>query len=147
MSTTTDTRQPEPETPIEHADAHTAHFATRLLSPNTAVITAQGEIDAANSQDLVDYAMRHGDRIEHLVLDMSEVEFFGTSGFSALHALNIRCAGESIRWASVPSPAVTRLLEICDPESALPFYGGLDSALSAVQKKRRASLKLVSEAR
>ncbi len=147
MSTTTHNRQPEPENPIEHTDAHTAHFATRLLPPNTAVITAQGEIDAANSQDLIDYAMQHGDRIQNLVLDLSEVEFFGTSGFSALHTLNIRCAGESIRWASVPSPAVTRLLEICDPESTLPLYGGLDSALSAVQKKPRTSLQLVSETR
>src|SRR5262245_48758338 len=109
-----------------------AHFATRWLPPNTEVITAHGEIDAANSQEMVDYALRHGDRIKGLVLDMSGIEFFGTSGFSALHALNDRCAIESIEWASVPSDAVTRLLRICDPDSTLPFYGDVDIALSAV---------------
>ncbi|MCV7037253.1 STAS domain-containing protein [Mycolicibacterium moriokaense] len=147
MSTSTNTRHPKPETPIDHAEVHTAHFATRLLPPNTVVVTAQGEIDAANSQELVDYAMRHGARIQNLVLDMSEVEFFGTSGFSALHTLNIRCAGESIKWASVPSAAVTKLLAICDPDSALPFYERLDSALSAVADEPRPSLQLITKTR
>ena len=89
------TRPASPESLIEPADVHTAHFATRWLQPDTAVITAHGEIDAANAQELVDYALRHGDRINRLVLDMSGVEFFGTSGFSALHTLNVRCAGGS----------------------------------------------------
>ena len=124
-----------------------AHFATRWLQPDTAVITAHGEIDAANSQELVDYALRHGDRINRLVLDLSGVDFFGTSGFSALHTLNVRCAGESIEWASVPSAAVTRLLRICDPDSILPFYSGVDAALSAVQGEPRRLLQLVPQTR
>jgi anti-anti-sigma factor len=137
MSTTTHTRPATPESVIERADAHAAHFATRWFQPNIAVIAAHGEIDAANSQELVDYALRHGDRIHRMVLDMSGVEFFGTSGFTALHALNVRCAAASITWASVPSAAVKRLLWICDPDSALPFYDGVDTALSAVHGQPR----------
>jgi anti-anti-sigma factor len=128
-----------------NAPPELAEFTTRWLPPNTEVITARGEIDAANSQDLVDYALRDGDRIKHLVLDMSGIEFFGTSGFSALHALNIRCAEKSIQWASVPSDAVARLLKICDPDSTLPIYGGVDSALSAVSGESRPLLQLVPE--
>ncbi len=124
-----------------------AHFATRWLQPNTVVITAHGEIDAANALELVDYALRHGDRINRLVLDMSGVDFFGTSGFSALHTLNVRCAAESLEWASVPSAAVTRLLRICDPDSTLPFYSGVDTALSAVQGEPRRLLQLVPQTR
>src|SRR6187549_3481442 len=112
MSTSLQDPPATPESLIERAESHMAHFAIRWLQPNTAIVTAHGEIDAANAHELVDYALRHGDRIDRLVLDMSGVDFFGTSGFSALHTLNVRCAGESITWASVPSPAVTRLLRI-----------------------------------
>jgi anti-anti-sigma factor len=147
MSTRTHAQPVTPESLIERAESHMAHFATRWLQPNTAVITAHGEIDAANAQELVDYALRHGDRIHRLVLDMSGVDFFGTSGFSALHTLNVRCAGDSISWASVPSAAVTRLLRICDPDSTLPFYAGVDTALSAVQGEPRRLLQLVPQTR
>lgn len=147
MFTTTHTRPATPESLIERADAHAAHFATRWLQPNTAVVTAQGEIDAANSQEFVDYALRYGDRGHCLVLDMSGVDFFGTSGFSALHTLNVRCAAESITWASVPSAAVKRLLRICDPDSTLPFYDGVDTALSAVHGEPPRLLQLVSKTR
>lgn len=142
MSTTT---PDAPEYLIERAESHMAHFAIRWLQPNTAVVTAHGEIDAANAQQLVDYALRHSERMERLVLDMSGVDFFGTSGFSALHTLNVRCAGESITWATVPSYAVSRLLRICDPESALPLYGGVETALSAVQGEPPPLLQLVPQ--
>ncbi len=147
MSTTTHTSTGYAGIPDRAAGSNTAHFATRWLSPDTAVVTADGEIDAANSQKLIDYALRHDARINRLVLDLSGVDFFGTSGFSALHELNVRCAAESIAWASVPSAAVTRLLQICDPDSALPFYGAVDAALSAVQGDPRRLLQLVPEAR
>jgi anti-anti-sigma factor len=147
MSTPTHDRPAPPESLIERAESHMAHFATRWLQPNTAVITAHGEIDAANAQEFVDYALRHSDRIQRLVVDMSGVDFFGTSGFSALHTLNVRCAGEAITWASVPSACVTRLLQICDPDSTLPFYSGIDTALSAVQGEPARLLQLVPQTR
>jgi anti-anti-sigma factor len=147
MSTTRHAEPASGESLIERVDTHAAHFATRWLQPDTAVITAHGEIDAANSQEFVDYALRHGDRIKRLVLDMSGVDFFGTSGFSALHTLNVRCAGEAVEWASVPSTAVSRLLRICDPDSTLPFFGDLDAALLAVHGEPRRLLQLVAEPR
>lgn len=147
MFTTTDTPPATPESLIERAHAHAAHFATRWSQPNIAVITAHGEIDAANSQDLVDYALQHGDRIHRLVLDMTGVKFFDTSGFSALHTLNVHCAAASITWAAVPSSAVTRLLWICDPDSTLPFVDRVDTALSAVHDEPRRLLQLVSKTR
>jgi anti-anti-sigma factor len=130
-----------------HNPPDTAQFHTRWPEAGTVVIVAQGEIDAANAHELVDYALRHSDRIKHLVLDLTGVDFFGTSGFSALHALDVRCAGNSITWASAPSAVVTRLLRICDPDSTLPFYDGVDSALSAIGGKPQRLLQLVPEPR
>jgi anti-anti-sigma factor len=147
MSTSSHARSATPESLIEPADCHTAHFATRWLQRSMAVITAHGELDAANAQEFVDYALRHAAHIDRLVLDLTGVDFFGTAGFSALHSVNVRCAGEKIEWALAPSSAVTRLLRICDPDSALPICNSVDTALSAVQGEPRRLLQLVSKSR
>ena len=145
MSTSSYADSATPEFLVEPTDCHTAHFATRWLQPETAVITAHGELDAANAQEFVDYALRHAPRTDRLVLDLTGVEFFGTAGFSALHSVNVRCAAENIEWAMAPSSAVTRLLRICDPDSALPICDSVDTALSAVQGEPRRLLQLVSK--
>jgi anti-anti-sigma factor len=147
MSSVHHTRPVSPEAVVERTDCHGAHFATRWLNPSTAVITAHGELDAANAQEFVDYALRHAPETESLVLDLSGVAFFGTAGFSALHSVNVRCAGEKIQWAMVPSSAVTRLLRICDPDSALPIVNSVETALSAVRGEPRRLLQLVSKSR
>jgi anti-anti-sigma factor len=147
MSTVSHARPASPESLIERIDCHGAHFATRWLKPSVAVITAYGELDAANTPEFVDYALRHAPHTERLVLDLSGVDFFGTAGFSALHTVNVRCAGEKIEWALVPSSAVTRLLQICDPESALPVRASVAAALSSVLPQRRRLLQLVAKSR
>ena len=131
--------------PIEPIDCHSAHFATRWVRPSMVVVTAHGELDAANAQEFVDYALRYAAKTDHLVLDLSGVEFFGTAGFSALHTVNVRCAAEKIQWAVASSAAVTRLLRICDPDSALPICNGVDEALAAAQGEPRRLLQLVPE--
>ena len=140
-------RPVSPDSLIEPTDCHTAHFATRWLQPSMAVITAHGELDAANAQPFVDYALRHAPHIDRLVLDLTGVDFFGTAGFSALHTLNVRCAAEKIEWAMAPSPAVSRLMRICDPDSTLPICDGVDAALAAVQGEPRRLLQLVPKPR
>jgi anti-anti-sigma factor len=147
MSTISHARPASPESLIDRTHCHGAHFATRWLHPSVAVITARGELDAANAPDFVDYALRRAPHTERLVLDLSGVEFFGTAGFSALHTVNVRCAGGEIEWALVPSSAVTRLLRICDPDSALPICASVEAALSAVQGEPRRLLQLVSKSR
>jgi anti-anti-sigma factor len=132
---------------IEPTDCHTAHFASRWLQPSMAVIAAHGELDAANVQQFVDYALRHAAHIDRLVLDLTGVDFFGTAGFSALHTLNVRCAAEKIDWAMAPSTAVTRLMRICDPDSTLPICDDVDAALAAVQGEPRRLLQLVPKSR
>jgi len=123
----------------------TASFATRWPQPAVAVITAHGDLDASNAQQFVDYALRDAERTERLALDLSGVEFFGTAGFSALHTLNLRCAGAGVEWVLVPSRAVSRLMRICDPDSALPIAPTMSAALSQLRADQRRLLQLVSE--
>ena len=147
MSTPPRARHASHEFVNERNDCHTAQFATRWLRPALAIVTVHGELDAANAKDFADYALRHAPDLDGLVVDMSGVQFFGTAGFSALHTLNVRCAGDRIEWALTPSPAVNRLLRICDPDSALPICDTVDVALSTVQGQSPRLLQLVAKSR
>src|SRR5579875_1484224 len=98
-------------------ESRTARFSVRW-GPSAAVISAHGELDAANAAQLADYVERCSASANRLVLDLSELSFFGTAGFSALHRINVRCAGAGVRWAVVPNQLVSRLLLICDPDRA-----------------------------
>jgi anti-anti-sigma factor len=134
-----------PASPESVITCHTAQFATRWLPPSTAIVTAHGEIDAVNAMDFVDFAMRDGDQMTGLVIDLTGIKFFGSAGFSALHALNVRCTADGINWAVAPSREVSRLLRICDPDSTLPVHRGMEAALGAVTGEPRALLQLVAE--
>jgi anti-anti-sigma factor len=126
---------------------HTAYFATRWLHPSILIVSAHGELDAANAQEFAEYALHHTDTVKRLLLDLKGVEFFGTAGFSALHTLNVRCAARGADWAMMPSKAVTRLLEICDPDATLPVAPSIETALGVIHGESRPLLQLVPETR
>jgi anti-anti-sigma factor len=120
-----------------------ARFAIHWPSADSAVVRADGEIDAANAAKLGDYTLRVALQSQYLVLDLSGVAFFGTEGFSTLHMLNVRCAKAEVRWSMVPSAAVSRVLRICDPGGALPAAITVEAALAANQGEPRRALRLV----
>ncbi|MGH3968330.1 MAG: STAS domain-containing protein, partial [Mycobacterium sp.] len=83
---------------------------------------------------------------KQLVVDLSGLEFFGTAGFSALHTINVRCAGTDVAWSLVPGRAVARLLRICDPDNTLPIAEP-SAARPSVYEQSRRLLELVSQSR
>jgi anti-anti-sigma factor len=109
---------------------HSARFIAEW-DPSRVVLTVQGELDASNASQLADYfdlCMAHS---TPLMLDLSRLEFFGTAGFSALHLINVKCAGANLRWAVVPNKSVSRLLRICDPDNTLPLAASIDEVPDA----------------
>jgi anti-anti-sigma factor len=99
---------------------HSARFSAEW-NVDRVVITARGELDASNATQLADYFDLCIAHSTPLILDLSDLKFFGTAGFSALHLINVKCAGANLRWAVVPSKGVARLLRICDPDNTLPL--------------------------
>ncbi|MGB2922481.1 MAG: STAS domain-containing protein [Mycobacterium sp.] len=132
-------------TPAERVDCHTAQFEISWPQPLTAVVAAHGELDAANGAGFVEYAMLHAKDTDRMVIDLSGLTFFATAGFTALHTLNVQCVKEEIQWAMVPSPAVERLLRICDPDATLPICPAVDAALTAVHNDPPRLLQLATE--
>ncbi|WP_196805113.1 STAS domain-containing protein [Mycobacterium sp. UM_WGJ] len=92
-----------------------------------------GELDAANASQLADYVQRCAGYCEWVVLDLNDLEFIGTAGFSALKAICDRCAETMVYCTTVPGVAVARLLRICDPGNALPTTSSVADALAGVE--------------
>jgi anti-anti-sigma regulatory factor len=99
------------------------HHRVRLVCSrisSATVIVGRGEVDASNADDVAADVVSHLDDSSLLLLDFSELEFFGISGFFALHHVNVACAQRGIAWSLIPPAAVWRVLRVCDPEGALP---------------------------
>lgn len=93
-----------------------------------------GEVDAVNGRELGRYVERHTGISRQLVLDLRAVDFFGSFGFTALYYISVHCSRNDVDWAIVGSPAVRRLLSICDPEGELPLVDDLATALGRLDR-------------
>jgi anti-anti-sigma factor len=112
--------------------SHSARFTAESHSSRV-VVSAHGELDASNASQLADYVescAAHSTSVIAVILDLSNLKFFGTAGFSALHLINVRCAGANLRWAVLPGKAVSRLLRICDPDHTLPLVASAHAPLA-----------------
>jgi anti-anti-sigma factor len=128
----------------------TAQFSVQWHASGT-VVTADGELDAANSDQLANYAQCNVSNTRRVILDLRGLKFIGTAGFSALHRINVTCSAAQVSWAMAPSPAVSRLLRVCDPDGTLPVTDALaEPLLQAVDwadRYERPLLQLVPQAR
>jgi anti-anti-sigma factor len=131
LSTTEDRRSVEPHEPDDDVEyTGRAAFAMRRQSPARVIVTADGEIDATNGKALGRFVERHTGISTQLVLDLSNVEFFGSQGFRALYYVDVHCARSDVDWALVGSPAVRRLLQIVAPNDEFPLVEDLAAAQS-----------------
>lgn len=128
-----------------HRNGHTVRLACRWPTSSVAVISAHGEIDASDAGSLTDYAVAHVMRCRGLVLDLRDLDFFGTEGFSALHRVSVSCARVGTGWTMVPGAAVTRVLRICDPQDSLPTSCTLDAAMATFPRSPSHRLQLITD--
>lgn len=96
-----------------------------------AVVSVQGDVDAATADSFLHYVLRKALLCRELVLDLSAVTFFSTAGHAALLTLANRCAMADVKWTVVPSRPVSRILSICDVARRFPIAGTVDDALRA----------------
>src|SRR5258705_11184976 len=90
------------------------------LNATVVRISAAGDVDASNTAELLDFVLRRGANSRSLILDLSDVTFFATAGFSALQSIALRSSRAAVSWTLVDGPAVSRVLRVCDPERTLP---------------------------
>jgi anti-anti-sigma factor len=111
----------DPRSLDEREEHHRARFgAFHHLQSATTLVTVEGEVDATNGRSLAVYVERQLAGSARLTLDLTQVDFFGTAGFAALHNINVICCRYGVEWMLMVQPQVRRLLEICDPGGTLP---------------------------
>lgn len=101
-------------------------------SSYTAVVVAEGYVDASNAGEFI-HCIRSAIGEHHsLVIDLSGVDFFAIAGISVLQSVH-KVFGPMIRIAVVPSPSVARLLQICSSAPVPAIVSDFQAALAAVQ--------------
>ena len=107
----------EGQIPPRQTSRNILRLVTSELTPSTVVISAHGDINASNADDLL-AGVRHAlGRHHDVIIDLTAVKFFGTEGLSVLDEINVALE-QPHRMAVVPSSAVTRVLRLCTPASA-----------------------------
>ncbi|MGE2717183.1 STAS domain-containing protein [Mycolicibacterium litorale] len=83
-------------------------------------VCVRGEVDAANAKDFAIAVCEAvaGHRV--VEVDLRALGFLAVDGIAALHAINAQLARQDVTWSVLPSRAVSRLLELCDPEGVIP---------------------------
>src|ERR1700730_15747093 len=114
-------------------ESHTTRLAYRRLRSSVAVISAHGHIDASNADTLTEYTLGHLMRCRGLILDLRDLDFFGTEGFSALHRVSVCCAGPGIGWAGVPGAALPRFMRRGDPRVLPPAASTVEAAMAIIR--------------
>ncbi|MBM7815098.1 STAS domain-containing protein [Saccharothrix algeriensis] len=102
---------------------------------DTTVVRVVGEIDMSNSDELRERCADLLDSgVAALVLDLSEVTFFASSGIAALGHVRVHNASLGRRPVHVvASRSVRRSLEVTAMDGLLPLHESLDEALRAVR--------------
>ncbi len=107
-----------------------AVFLAHDLSAARVLVAAEGDVDATNHHELGRFVERHTRVSKQLVLDLTDVDFFGSQGFTALYYVSVQCARLDVDWMIVGGRAVRRILRICDPHTELPVVGDFADALA-----------------
>ncbi|MEU4804276.1 STAS domain-containing protein [Actinosynnema sp. NPDC023587] len=102
---------------------------------DVALLRVVGEVDMANSDGLRDRGASLLDgAASALVLDLSEVTFFASSGIAALAHLRTCGRGTgSPKVHVVASQAVRRSLEVTAMTTLLPLHDSVDEAVGAAR--------------
>ena len=88
-------------------------LCTEWRDIDLAVITVAGDVDAANTHQLLDYTLGKVLLSRRMILDLSRVGFFASEGYWMLKTLEARCAVAEIEFKVVPGALVGRMLQIC----------------------------------
>ncbi|MEE2059285.1 STAS domain-containing protein [Rhodococcus artemisiae] len=109
-----------------------AQFCAQQISSGLVRVGANGEIDLRNAAALSEYSCRQLRSSPRVILDLSEVGFFGTPGLTVFDELDEVSRQSSARWALVCGRPVERLLRVADPEQRIPKHFSLESAMRSL---------------
>ncbi len=105
-------------------------FSAQNLDAARVLVTVRGDVDATNRHEFGRFVARYASASKQLILDLTDVDFFGSQGFAALYYLGVQCARRDVDWMIAGGQPVLRVLRICDPDAELPLAGDIAAAFA-----------------
>lgn len=98
-----------------------------------AVVKLSGSANMDVSGGLQDRLIELVDeRIEQLVIDLSELEFISSVGLGAIIAAHLRCRHhKSVVKLVAPRPSIREVLEVTRLTNLFPLHGSVEEAIAA----------------
>jgi anti-anti-sigma factor len=104
-----------------------------------AVLRLQGSVDA-NTQGQLEETARQAvdDGAEYIFLDMSAVEYLGSAGMRAIHAISNQLSPEESSMRSdrikvlSPSPAASKVFKTLGFDAFIDIHGSIDEAVATL---------------
>ncbi|STZ57001.1 anti-anti-sigma regulatory factor (antagonist of anti-sigma factor) [Mycolicibacterium tokaiense] len=112
--------------PGQPATVHQLRCTTEWVTPTHAVMTVLGDIDAANADAFLDGVLMKVLLCHSLELDLSDVEFFSSAGYSALCILAERCVAAEVALSVTPSRCVRRVMDSAVRQPLSPLLDRTD---------------------
>lgn len=94
----------------------------RLPRPGTVVVAARGEVDLLTAPDLARGLEQHLQDASTLVVDLSEMEFFGAAGIEVLLQVQTEARRRGIVLRLVIGPHLRRVFTLADLDCALSVH-------------------------
>lgn len=106
------------------------HIALRAArpSPDCVVLTVLGEIDLVTAPELAAAIEEHLDGTPSVVVDMTDVTFFGSLGLATLIRLTTLAEAKGTRLALVPGPLVRRTMDLTTTVDMFTLYDSVADA-------------------
>lgn len=139
--------RPQPDAARDTQPYGRAEVDMRQVSSTRVVVTVTGDVDATNREALGRFVERHIRVSQQLIVDLSDVDFFGSQGFTALFYISVHCARRDVDWMVVGNRGVRRILRICDPEGELPMVNDLGAAHTRLDHLARCRRPVVPTSR
>ena len=94
----------------------------RRPRPGRVIVAVHGEVDMLTAPDLALGLEQHLDGTGTLVVDLSEVVFFGAAGLEVLLHIQTEARRRGMALQLVTGPHLQRLLHLVDLDRALPLH-------------------------
>ena len=93
------------------------------------VLTATGEVDAANADTFVTALTRFAGGPRPVIIDLRPLGFLGTLGLRGLLGFDDKCSRSSTKWVLLAGPATHRLIGIVCPSRTLHIATSVGEAM------------------
>jgi anti-sigma B factor antagonist len=106
------------------------HVRLRIArpAPDCVVLTVLGEIDLVSAPELAAALEDYLDGTPCVVVDLTDVTFFGSLGLATLVRLTALAEAAGVRLALVPGPLVKRTMELTRTEEMFTVYDSVADA-------------------